>query len=499
MKRKYLQWGVSIVAAFLMVGMLSGCDTDLVGINTNPNATLEERLLREEGMRAQVIALQVTTGDWYPDERSRISSVWTLHMCAPPGLGRPQPVAWNTYKQVRDETPDRAWIQAYRVVKIANDLIKNVPQVSFPATAAVEGARMTRLTRNTMLGMAKFFKALALGETAAFYGDIPIDVAGGPEEPPPVYVKQSAAYAHVQGLLDEALAHFSDSTIVLNEDLNFRGVAAVNSVSLVHRERWIRAAHSLKARFFLHVRNYAKALEHSGGVATNGIALAGGTVNSIYTASSGEWAPWHHWAVGETGEPLRAAKYIVDLLRSETGDTRLAGYFVVRGGAAAIVGFDVHRELGGTGDELIETRAAGLVKYNPSSRPFPLMSFEETVLIRAEARARGGDLGGAVADLNTIRTAAGLPARTVAFFAGDATAIIHEILKQKYIQLHLEGQAYHDMRRVERHHGPVTAAMRRNGIALPRPAVPLRFIYGQNEFSVNPNVPKPEPALNEVL
>jgi hypothetical protein len=183
----------------------------------------------------------------------------------------------------------------------------------------------------------------------------------------------------------------------------------------------------------------------------------------------------------ETGEPIRANKYLVDMLKSEAGDTRLAKYFAVRGGAVAIVGYDIYGDLGGTGDELTTTRAAGLVKYSAYNTPFPLISYEENLLIRAEAKARTGDNAGAITDLNVIRTGAGLTAKTAANFPTLAT-LITEILKQKYMQLFLEGQAYHDMRRVNK----------TDGTPLYRSGIPTRFFYTQSEQTTNPNVPTGE-------
>ncbi|HWP82966.1 MAG TPA: RagB/SusD family nutrient uptake outer membrane protein [Bacteroidota bacterium] len=482
--KKYI---LLLVMGSLVVGLFSGCDSDLAGINQSPNAISDKNLNRPEAARALIVNLQVSTGDWYPDERSRITSVWTRHMCAPPGLGRPQPVSWNTYKMVRDEHVDRAWIQAYRVVKLANDIIANVPNISFPGTATIDGTRMTRLTRNTMIGMAKFYKALALGETAAFYGSIPVDVAKRAEDPPPQFVSQSAAYAYVQTLLDEALVLFQDSTVTITQDLNF-GTPTL-TVSPTHRDRWIRATRSLKARFYLHVGNYAAARTE----AQNGINAATGTVNAIFNAGlSTEYAPWGHWSQTEAGEPLRAAKFYVDQLRSEAGDTRLAAYLQPGAGTTTIAGYNVDGQAGATTDENTTTRAARLLKYRGYGQPFPLISYEETLLIRAEAEARvNGVTAAALADLNAIRTAAGLPARTVLDFASTA-AFITEVLKQKYIQLHLEGQAYHDMRRASEFSLSV----------LPTgSSIPVRWIYGQSEQFTNPNCPRNDVGTvrNEVL
>jgi hypothetical protein len=487
MKKKLLVLAGMLLAASLVVGMFAGCDSDLAGINQSPNAISDKNLNLPEAARALLVNMQVSTGDWYPDERSRITSVWTRQMCAPPGLGRPQPVSWNTYKMVRDEHVDRAWIQAYRVVKLANDIIANVSTMRFPGTTTIDGDRMTRLTRNTMIGMAKFYKALALGETAAFHGAIPIDVAKRAEDPPPTFVSQSAAYAHVQTLLDEALVLFQDTTLTVTQDLNFG--TATPGISATHRDRWIRATRSLKARFYLHTKNYAAALTE----ASNGINAAAGTVNAIFNAGlSSEYAPWGHWSQTEAGEPLRAAKFYVDLLKSEAGDTRLTTFLQPGAGATTVAGYNVDGAPGATVDENTTTRAARLLKYRGYGTPFPLISYEETQLIWAEAEARvNGVTATALARLNTIRTGAGLPAKTAGDFA-DVTAFITEVLKQKYLQLQLEGQAYHDMRRASEFSLSV----------LPTgSSVPVRWIYGQTEQSTNPNCPRNDSGTtrNEVL
>lgn len=454
----------------LLVLFLGGCDSDLEDINNSPNAVSQTNLKSVLGQRAVLVGMQSAVGDWYSDERSRITSVWTMHMCAPPGLGRPQPVSWNTYKMTRDEHVDRAWIQSYRVVKLANDIIDNASGVGFAADIA-----------NTYVGMGRFYKALALAENAAFYGSIPIDVKKTAADPFPTFVSQQAAYNTAQTLLTDAIGNFSAANITvansIPQDLIFGGISA----------RWIAACYSLKARYYLHTAkvtpgDYALAITNANSGLTSTVGVA---VNSIYTLTAGEYAPWGHWSQTEAGEPLRTTKYYVDLLRSEPGDTRLAAYLALKGGAATIVGYDVYGDLGGTGDELVTTRAAGLVKYRGYNASFPTISYQENLLIRAEAEARvNGITAPAVADLNAIRTAAGLPSRTAGSFA-STTAFIAEVLKQKYLQLHLEGQAYHDMRRATEY-------------PLPRAGIPVRWIYGQSETLTNPNVPA-DPASNPLF
>jgi len=460
MKTKLLN---SMIGLLVIIGvnfLTSGCDSDLVGINNSPNAVSEANIKTVSGQQAILVGLQSIIGDWYSGDRSRITSIWTRQMCAPPGLGRAQPGSWQTYAVTRGsgDVIDYTWRNGYYAVKLANDIIDNA------ATAGLSGG-----TLNTYLGIAKFYKALVLGEHAALWGDIPIETRNT-VTPFPVFVKQSAAYAEVQKLLDEAISHFQAGTATEARDLNFQG----------NQAKWIAAAYSLKARYFLHTLSYANAVS----AANQGISAAANNVNGIWTtAVTSEYSPWGHWCQTETGEPLRANKYYVDRLKSEPGDTRLSAFLRIKSGsgATAIVGYDIYGDLGGTGDELVPNRAAGVNKYYAYNAPFPLISYQENLLIRAEAKARTGDIAGAVADLNVIRTGAGLTAKTVANFPTTAD-LITEILKQKYLQLFLEGQDYHDMRRVNK----------TDGRPLFRAGIPYRFFYTQSEQTTNPNVPTGE-------
>jgi hypothetical protein len=453
MKTKSFLHVLNLLVAVFLLTFLSGCDKDLVDLNNSPNAISTGSLKTIQGQQALTIGIQSVVGDWYSGDRSRLLSIWTRQMCAPAGLGRVQPVAWNTYllERAPDSPDDYIWKMAYNVVKLANDVFDNAPSAGLSA----EG-------QNLYIGMAKFYKALALGELAAMYGSIPIET----RVQMPAFVTQSAAYIQVQTLLSEAIASFQAGTVTDAKDLNFSGDATL----------WIAACNSLKARYYMHTLNYANALT----CANAGITAGAGTVNGIWSTTIGEYSPWSHWVNTETGDPIRANKYYINMLTSEAGDTRLAAFFNAATGASGIVGFDVYGDLNGTGDELDGTLAAEINKYAPFNAPFPLISYEENVLIRAEATARTSGAAAAIADVNVIRTVAGLTALTTGAVTTNADTCITEILKQKYIQLFLEGQNYHDMRRVA--HTDAGRTYYRNGI-------PPRFLYPEAETTTNPNVP----------
>ncbi|MEO1630663.1 MAG: RagB/SusD family nutrient uptake outer membrane protein, partial [Bacteroidota bacterium] len=89
----------------------------------------------------------------------------------------------------------------------------------------------------------------------------------------------------------------------------------------------------------------------------------------------------------------------------------------------------------------------GFFVYKSNVDGIPVARNAELVLLRAEARAQTGDLAGAIADLNTIRTAAGL-----GDYTGEASqsAVIDEMLRQRRYELYGEGHRWVDVRRYDR-------------------------------------------------
>jgi hypothetical protein len=74
----------------------------------------------------------------------------------------------------------------------------------------------------------------------------------------------------------------------------------------------------------------------------------------------------------------------------------------------------------------------------------PMCRLAEQYLIRAEARAQQGNLGGAITDLNTVRARAGLPGTAAVTQADVLAAILHE----RRVELFTEsGNRFFDLRR----------------------------------------------------
>lgn len=434
-KSAVLTLPLALILSFAFVG----CDIDS-SINNSPNAINESNVKSIDGINGLLISMQVAAADFYSGDRSRIGSMWSRQMCAPAGLGRPQPVSWNSYQFQTDGFVDDMWKIGYRGVRIANDIINNAPSVQL-------GADNEKL-QNTYLGMAKAYKALFLGELAAYYGSIPININGLEAAQ---FATQREAYAEVQKLLDEALTHFANPAAV-TRDLNYGG----------NGPKWVKALHSLKARYYLHTMEYDKAQAQ----AEQGLQAGDAPLLGIYNETAGEYSAWGHWKLTEVGEPIRATHTFIRDLQAEAGDKRLEAYFLPNedGNFVGYAQFDVDSP---TADEKDITKLVSLNKYGTYSSDFPFISYQENAFILAESQARNGQAGPAATTLNAMRKEAGL-----SDYSGSN--LIPEILKQKFLTLFLEGQSYTDMRRTQ---------------TRPDPSMPMRFIYPLTENNANPNVP----------
>jgi hypothetical protein len=92
----------------------------------------------------------------------------------------------------------------------------------------------------------------------------------------------------------------------------------------------------------------------------------------------------------------------------------------------------------------------GFRRYPEQTTPIPIIKNEELVLLRAEARYFTGDVAGAVADINTVRTRSGGLAPIAAGAVATPAAFVTELLTQRRYSLLFEGHRWVDARRFGR-------------------------------------------------
>ncbi len=321
-------------------------------------------------------------------------------------------------------------------------------------------------------GIAKVWEALSVGTAASIWGDLPYSEALG-DVAEPRLDEQWDIYNTLQSLLDAAIADLeSDAGSLPPNDLVYGG----------DNQLWIEAAHSLKARLYMHwaevdAGNYDRALQQ----AQLGISSSSGDFKSYHTTVEVEANTWYQFQ-RERDSYQRAGKFMVDLLQSRD-DPRLALYF----------GTDASGDYSGVdpgdGNTDVSNLSAGFLSPDASS---DILTWEETQLIWAECAYKTGDEATALEKLNEVRR--GLEMRwslddgSLGVASGlSGEALINAIMEEKYIALFLNIEVWNDWKRTNR---PALA----NTSNIPR-----RLYYSEDERNANSNIPVPsdQPARND--
>jgi starch-binding outer membrane protein, SusD/RagB family len=320
---------------------------------------------------------------------------------------------------------------------------------------------------STYLGIAQVWEAMIIGQAADMFGDIPYSEAAA-DIVAPKLDSQAVVYGALQRLLDSAITNLASQV----------GEGPPVSVDLVYgddSQKWIEAAHSLKARLFMHTAErdpaaYGEALAE----AERGISSVAGDFLGWHSENPNEVNPWFGVSVdGEFNVELAAGKVILDMMKSRN-DPRLGDYFSVDGsgqfeGAAPGDDFDASVQ-----SQISATRGARAFRQ-------PILTWAETRLIEAEAQYRAGHEIEARNALNVERASVGLSA-----VGSSGSDLLIEILREKYIALFQSPEVWNDYKRTcYPNLVPVSQAQGGN--------IPPRYLY--DERTVNPNIP-PDPTRN---
>jgi len=314
------------------------------------------------------------------------------------------------------------------------------------------GARA--LNDRTMLGIAQAMEALLMGTGADLFGDLPYSEAlkGTPN---PRLDPQLEVYDAVQALLSEAITNLQSRTGSdigpLGADLAYGG----------DPDKWLRLAHTLRARFYLHTAEvrpaaYAQALAE----ARQGILDPADDFSAHYSGSLNEQNFWYQFGVVQRPGYLVPNEQFLALLQSRD-DPRLGDYF---------------------NEDQSDISGARLAPNYTQ----PIATAAETRLIWAEAAYRTGDEGTARAQLDAARALAGLGPEATAL-AGRP--LLAEILTEKYIAMYQNLEVWNDYKRTcTPNLAPAVEGKR----------IPARLYYDAAEQQTNTSIPVPtqQPTRN---
>jgi hypothetical protein len=458
MMTRFKQMRIAAVAA-LTIGV-TGCG-DLLsgpGLSENPNNPIEA------STQALLIATQARTFVLQQGQLARQSSIWTQQIS---GIFNQQ-LEWGSRYNVTENDISGHFNGTY----IGGGLL----DMRKVAEAGVEegDARLQ--------GIAKVLEGLTMGTAASLWGDIPYREAVDPDIAAPSLDPQEQVYADVQQVLSDAIALLGTaSTATLAADLIYNGDS----------ERWARAAHTLKARYHLHVAPRAGQAAYEAALASaqQGInEVPTSAMNAIQGQGPGDFRAFHGntlddgniWSqFYEARSDLAASARMIEVLVARD-DPRLEIYFQPAGDGAW------------RGANQFGLGPAPWSPLNQTDRLFrtfrqPIVTWAENQFIMAEAHYQLGRPGDALTHVNNVRTAMGMTA-----LSGPIT--LEQIMVEKWITQFQNVDAYSDYRRTC---FPRLVPAGANPDA-PASEIPGRLPYGVGERLQNPNVPAPadQPARN---
>ena len=313
-------------------------------------------------------------------------------------------------------------------------------------------------------GIGRVLEALAVGLGADVWGDIPYSQAVS-DTLSPALDPQEQVYAAIQDKLDTAVTMLGGSgTGPGSADLFYGG----------DKTKWLRLAHTLKARFYLHVAEQQGNSAYQSALAEAQQGLKqGDDLTSYQSDDPNEQNSWYQFTVIQRSGYMSPGAFLVNLLQSRN-DPRLAQYFDPNA-AGQYVGAAPGQQGSATIATFDPARVAAGFRQ-------PIVTYAENQLIIAEAAFRLGQTGTALAAYNAERTDAGLPA------AGSVT--LADIMTEKYIALFQNIEVWNDWKR--------TCLPALTPAAGTVGGIPARLLYAQSERNTNTNVPLPsdQPARN---
>lgn len=378
------------------------------------------------------------------------------------------------------------WTQAYNGINRANIIIEAAPNVP----------NLTEANRNNIEGQAHFLRALMyfdLMKSYAYFpqaiipeynrGGVPLQLTGVLEFPQVQNIARATieeCYTQIFADLNTAITKLAAVPVSRAPFYATQGAAqALASRVALYTARWQEAAQFSTSALASNVgrfqtnANYVSAWRtaiHPESMFELPYTLPEniGVNTSLQTTYTTLVALGNRTQTGGFGDLVPTASLLADL-EAEKGPTGTV--------------LDVRRqlyELGTAGRGTAEIEVTKFLGKNGTINldNIPVIRISEMYLNRAEAYYHLGRTADALADLNTIRTRAGLPASPATLVGAPLLA---EILKQRRIELAFEGHRFWDLKRYGRDIVKAPATLPFNDFRI-LARIPV------NEISNNPNL-----------
>ncbi len=378
----------------------------------------------------------------------------------------------------------------------------------------VQNKEMRRLSPEIgfLQGIVDVNEALAVGTATSLFGDIPYSAAvpdnPGLDSEDPTLDAQVDIYTALQTLLDGAIPKLQDGSITpslatADAEVN------VDNYFVGDRDKWIAAAYTLKARYYLQTKQYAQALAN----VVNGINDASGTMNYNPEGEvNGDSNILFNFVNSSRAEDMTGdGAFYRDLMDPDNVDSR-------NNAKTDETARRAYSYISGDGSQESSIEEDLFNGIDGPATPMKLVSYEENLLIWAECLIRANnDVQGAVDKLNELRVylnsgeafnlmntddtflydsyvLADFEAGGMENTDNIATdrAVLREIIEERYVTGFSTYMPFNDVRRLRTETDLIVPFPLNNATTTVNPQ---RFLYAQEEINNNSNLPNPIPDL----
>lgn len=375
----------------------------------------------------------------------------------------------------------------------------NIAYVNCITQAKIAEKFATQENNLKLKGVMQIIEANCIGTVTSLWGDVPyseIDINGG--NLAPKYDSQASVYSNIQNLLNSAITNLSGTGAIPTSDIYYSS----------SNTKWIKLAYSLKARYYLHVKDYTNAKIN----ALLGINSPSGDFKAIFgqTGSTQDYNPFYSFLTDRdtymSGDcySARLIDPSTSIYRGNSKTNESARYaFIYNQLSFSPYALNKRGEAdGGTNG-----------KFGNDSN-MPLVTYGEMLLIIAEVDARTSFASG-LSSYNNYRALLNtgysigitnlgyeteifsyLPYNATDFTGGgienltssltDQNALLREIFQERYIYFIGHFESFNDFGRSNN----MAEIILKPGFT----GTPQRFLYPQVEIDANPNTPSPIPS-----
>jgi len=343
-----------------------------------------------------------------------------------------------------------------------------------------------RTTGNQLYqGITKILEAHLIGTYASLFGDIPYSEAARDIDGPK-FDDQLEIFNNLQTLLQESIDNLNAATItdVVLEDYIYGG----------SKQKWLQSAYTLKARYYMLTKQYAEAYK----AAQNGISSRANSMKFTPKNVTGDNTVKNKNFIALSNYPKclgTGNSYLIQLLNTASGISRNNA----KTNEAARLKYYT-----------IETTATANTGIANELEPQPLVSYQENLLILAEAGARTQGFSVGLGHLNSLRaelstgnlfnaSVSALTKKYDAYVAEDFNAggmenkdnidplraLLREIIEERYVSGFTTCLPFDDARRLRKSDADILVPFPLNKAMATQHVE--RFLYPETELLSNKN------------